>query len=164
MRGRVRMAASTDGRSWRVLGAETDTGPDGTVTFVIRPKRATYLRLSTRVAAGSGWSVTTRDPVVHLRVGRAATTLTMVGAKRGAALISGRLLIARNSQPVAGRSVALQYRAVGSTTWRRIRSFTTSSSGRVSSTLRGSRAGYYRWHYGGSAADLPDVSPATSAR
>jgi hypothetical protein len=159
----VSLAASTDGRSWQVITAGADTGADGVLTFVTRPKRTTYLRLTTSVASGSGWSVT-RAPVLRVKVTRAAATLSITVEKGRPARISGRLITTIAPQGVAHRSVSLQYKQAGRKEWQTLRSLITDRTGRVSTPVKSIRGRYYRWRFAGTTSELPDLSSAAHLR
>jgi hypothetical protein len=65
----------------------------------------------------------------------------------------------------AGRSVKLEFRKKGSTTWSTVKKVTSGSTGALSGTAKASYDGYWRYVYGGdstsaavtSAADYVDV-------
>ena len=71
VRAIVAVESSTDGRSWRRIGT-VDTGAAGRLSFVVRPTRSTYFRLSVLVAARSGWRAPA--PVTGRVVVRASST------------------------------------------------------------------------------------------
>lgn len=163
VRGRVRLLASTNRTSWRTVATNVDTGADGTTTFTLRPTRTTYLRLSTPVAPGSGWTAPA-GPVARLTVERSGTKLTMAKRKGTSAALSGRLASTTTSRPLAGRSVLLQYRPGGTKKWLTVRVLKTSRTGRISAQVPRGRAAFYRWHYRGSVADLPRSSSTAWVR
>jgi hypothetical protein len=144
-----------------VLLADVDTGSDGVVVFSARPSQRTYLRLTTSVAVGSGWSVRSA-PVLRLMVTRAAAIMSITVSRGTTTRITGRLTTTLDPQGAANRAVALQYRTRGASRWRTLRILTTNRAGRVSTIVEAARGSYYRWHYGGSSADLPDRSSAAS--
>ncbi|WP_399946253.1 hypothetical protein ACGH52_38090 [Streptomyces sp. BBFR25] len=52
-------------------------------------------------------------------------------------------------QDYSGRTVKLQFRKEGSTTYSTVDTFTTNDAGRVVATVQPSEDGYWRWSFGG---------------
>lgn len=94
----------------------------------------TYVRVSTRVAGGTGRR-------------KVAATLTTVSGSR-----------------VTGARLTLQRRAWGSTRWVTVATVRTDSRGMAVKSLRPPRRTYYRWVFPGEATHLPAASSSLTVR
>jgi hypothetical protein len=70
-------------------------------------------------------------------------------------LLTARLAVTLTGAPLIGRTLMLQRRYSGSSTWSTVASRTTSSTGYASTTAQPKRGTYYRWVYAGSSTNLP---------
>lgn len=62
--------------------------------------------------------------------------------------------------PLAGASVDLERKYVGTTTWATIATATSDTSGRLNATTTATRDAAYRWHYNGAGDNAPTTGPA----
>jgi hypothetical protein len=98
-----------------------------------------------------------------LRYDRLTTNATPEPIKKGKTLtIKGSLTRANwdtfTYKAYTGRSVKLEFKKKGSSTWSTVKSVTSSSTGSLSTTVKASSDGYWRYVYGGSS-----TSPAVTS-
>ncbi|NED97214.1 lamin tail domain-containing protein [Phytoactinopolyspora alkaliphila] len=128
--------------SWTTAGS-VDTNSSGKVSFTAKPTRDTQYRLQHRPTSAYGASEATTTVRVQqptaLTISRSTSTLTAGKL----ATISGRLRTGDGSN-VKDRSVTLQRRFVGSSSWTTVTSTKSSSTGRVSFTVKPTRHTEYR--------------------
>ena len=80
----------------------------------------------------------------------------------GFATISGRLVRAGTSTPVGSRTINLEQRKKGTSTWTRLTSRTSSPTGAVSATVKPTANTEYRWRFPGHSGWLASTSVARS--
>ncbi|WP_454318466.1 calcium-binding protein [Streptomyces phaeoluteigriseus] len=157
-----------------VCGPTTDVTSTCTLTFTLTPgtapaddAQAGAWRVSA-YAIGADGDAVFLDDAAGFSVRRATQltadaapepvkrgrTLTVTGDVRHASWATGTTVAAGSGLPVK-----LQFRPKGATAYCDLKTVATTADGTVSTTVRASTDGIYRWSYAGTAATAPAVSP-----
>jgi hypothetical protein len=122
-----------------------------------------HVYASVKAANGDSLTDYTFGSASVLRYDRLTTNATPEPIKKGKTLtIKGSLTRANwdtfTYKAYTGRSVKLEFKKKGSTTWSTVKSVTSSSTGSLSTTVKAASDGYWRYVYGGSS-----TSPAVTS-
>ncbi|MDQ1625515.1 MAG: hypothetical protein QOJ49_1013, partial [Actinomycetota bacterium] len=154
VRGWVTVWSSTNGSTWTTLVTMADVGADGVLVTTVRPLVPTYYQVGVSTSPTGGW-VPPGNAISHVAVLRWAASLSSTVKVGRPDLLTARLAVTLTGAPLIGRTLMLQRRYSGSSTWSTVASRTTSSTGYASTTAQPKRGTYYRWVYAGSSTNLP---------
>ena len=143
---------SVTGTTVTTVGTFT-TDASGKVAYTFYPKKPTLVTFTYAGSTGSlpsSISVTVKTPTVMTSKVTAGSPDTLVGH-----------LATAGGTAMAGRTVYLQRRYAGSSTWSTVTSGTTTKYGNFTSTQQPKRATYYRFYFPGvSGQYVRDYSPS----
>ena len=111
-----------------------------------------------------GWFIDNVE-VYTCALGRTSATISLSTSRitaGGSATIAGRLLTLGTSTGVASRSVRLEQRKKGTSTWRLLTSRTSSSTGAVSAAVKPTATTEYRWRFLGQSGWVASTSATRS--
>jgi hypothetical protein len=115
------------------------------------------------VYTGSSYHRPSVSPLTAVTIGIPPTRLTTTGsvtiAKGQPTKVVARLVDAQSGNDLAGLAFALYARAASSKPWTKIKTLTTSATGRVSQLLRPNYSTQLQWRYAGSSVDATSSSP-----
>ncbi len=155
----VQLQSWTRVSGWRVLATAT-TSSTGKAAFVVRRTSPAALTLRVVVPATAGLARGLSASKVTRFVKRPTATLATVRAGRPDVLATTVRTNARLG--VAGQSVSLQVRYVGTTAWRVVTRRTTDRVGQARFSVQPRRKAAYRWVYPGAWNLAPSTSAAVS--
>jgi hypothetical protein len=159
VRGWVTLWSSTDGTNWTTVANMADVGSDGTLVTTARPNKSTYYQVAVSASSASGWTAP-GNAIVYVAVAKWPVRLSSTAKAGRPDVLTGRLTVSANGNPLAGRSLKLQKRLAGSSRWTTVTTRTTGSTGYVKASVQPRRRTYYRWVYAGSPTYRPLTSPS----
>jgi hypothetical protein len=139
--------------TWSTVTTGLRTDSYGRVTYKTYLTRGGYFQMLHGGSASVHSSYTTYPFV------QAATKMSMSVKAGRPNYVTGRLMLG-NGAYVKYTYVSLQYRHAGSSTWRTVANYKTSSTGYATAKVQPKRATYYRWVYNGASPTLLGSSSA----
>lgn len=149
----VVVSESTDGGStWTTLATTQTAMPSGSVALTVAPTETTLYK-----AAVTGSSATVTKKV---SVTKRTLTASLRATGGYPVRFTGTFTDAETGASLAGKTVTLQAKWVGTTKWANLTTVTTGSSGVATDAYNLKRAGYFRYRFPGDATYAAATTPA----